>query len=147
IVVDQFDPFPPQEPNVSYGRGTTLLGDEPLVAENSPVSVLVPTSSQSAPGLSWTDANYNDATWATGVSGVGYERSPGDTINFVPYIELDIDAMMPNGKNTAYLRFEFDVADIASLSDLSLQMRYDDGFIAYLNGQEIARRNAPANPE
>src|SRR5690606_98187 len=26
-----------------------------------------------------------------------------------------------------------------------LGMRYDDGFIAYLNGEEIARRNAPAN--
>ena len=25
-------------------------------------------------------------------------------------------------------------------------MRYDDGFVAYLNGTEIARRNAPVTP-
>src|SRR5439155_13157201 len=30
---------------------------------------------------------------------------------------------------------------------LTLQMKYDDGFIAYLNGVEVARRNAPATPQ
>ena len=29
------------------------------------------------------------------------------------------------------------------LNFLTLRMRYDDGFVAYLNGTEIARRNAP----
>ena len=28
---------------------------------------------------------------------------------------------------------------------LLLNMRYDDGFVAYLNGVEVARRNAPAS--
>ena len=31
-------------------------------------------------------------------------------------------------------------------SAMQLLMRYDDGFVAYLNGQEIARKNAPTQP-
>jgi hypothetical protein len=30
-----------------------------------------------------------------------------------------------------------------SVDQLSLRMKYDDGFIAYINGEEVARRNAP----
>ena len=53
---------------------------------------------------------------------------------------------MPSGRNTAYMRLAFQSADIDDLADLTLKMRYDDGFVAYLNGQEIASRNAPASP-
>src|SRR5205807_10543503 len=34
-----------------------------------------------------------------------------------------------------------------SLQSLTLRMMYDDGFVAWLNGQEVARRNAPATPQ
>src|SRR5206468_4974318 len=44
-------------------------------------------------------------------------------------------------------RFSFSVATPATLESLTLRMMYDDGFVAYLNGQEIARRNAPATPQ
>ncbi|MGC6467205.1 MAG: chitobiase/beta-hexosaminidase C-terminal domain-containing protein [Akkermansiaceae bacterium] len=42
-----------------------------------------------------------------------------------------------------YLRKEFNVsaANAGSGATLQLDVRYDDGFIAYLNGQEVARRN------
>jgi hypothetical protein len=33
---------------------------------------------------------------------------------------------------------------LETIRSLSLQMRYEDGFVAYLNGIEVARRNAPA---
>ncbi len=50
------------------------------------------------------------------------------------------------GKNaSAYLRLPFTVNEGVSFNTLSLLMRYDDGFIAYLNGTEVARRNAPAS--
>src|SRR4029453_12848241 len=35
-------------------------------------------------------------------------------------------------------------AQAGAFSGLVLRMMYDDGFIAYVNGTEIARRNAPA---
>jgi hypothetical protein len=56
-------------------------------------------------------------------------------------IGTDLEALMHGFNASAYLRSEFEVADPASLVQLILQMKYDDGFIAYLNGQEIARQN------
>ena len=46
---------------------------------------------------------------------------------------------------TIYARVPFTVADPGQLLGLTLRMQFEDGFIAYLNGQEIARSNAPAN--
>ncbi len=43
----------------------------------------------------------------------------------------------------AYLRIPFEVASPDSLESLTLQVHYDDGFVAFLNGTEVARRNAP----
>ena len=39
----------------------------------------------------------------------------------------------------------FSVADPSAYESLTLEVGYDDGFVAYLNGTEVARRNAPAN--
>jgi hypothetical protein len=59
-----------------------------------------------------------------------------------PLIGTDVEATMHGENASAYLRVEFDVAVPGELVQLSLQMKYDDGYIAYLNGQEIARENA-----
>jgi hypothetical protein len=37
----------------------------------------------------------------------------------------------------------FTLTDPASVSALNLRLRYDDGVVAYLNGQKVAERNAP----
>ena len=58
-------------------------------------------------------------------------------------IETDLEAAMQGAGSTAYTRIEFDSADPAEFSSLALQMQYDDGFVAYLNGTEVARRNVP----
>ncbi|MDZ4782341.1 MAG: lamin tail domain-containing protein [Planctomycetia bacterium] len=59
------------------------------------------------------------------------------------FIKTDLETSMFGVNSSAYLRLPFNVADPASYESLTLRMRYDDGFVAYLNGQEIARRNAP----
>lgn len=45
---------------------------------------------------------------------------------------------------SVYLRVEFDVADRSLLEALTLRMKYDDGFAAYLNGSQVASALAPA---
>ena len=51
------------------------------------------------------------------------------------------------GQNSGlYARQSFVVADPSAFNQLTLHVRYDDGFIAYLNGTEVARRHAPASP-
>ncbi|RYD80029.1 MAG: hypothetical protein EOP84_12395, partial [Verrucomicrobiaceae bacterium] len=47
------------------------------------------------------------------------------------------------GSPTLCARTNFNVTDPATIQYLRLNIRYDDGFIAYLNGTEILRVNAP----
>lgn len=59
-------------------------------------------------------------------------------------IGADVAAAMHQTQASAYLRAPFTIADAAAIDQLQLQVKYDDGFVAYLNGIEVARRNAPA---
>ena len=55
----------------------------------------------------------------------------------------DVGNLMTNINPTAYLRLPFNLTDASTLSGLTLRLKFDDGFIAYLNGAEVARANAP----
>lgn len=64
---------------------------------------------------------------------------------FGAMIQHEITEMQ--GTNASvYLRIPFAVAEVDTEYLLSLRARYNDGFIAYINGQEVAWRNAPATP-
>ncbi len=54
-----------------------------------------------------------------------------------------VDTLMRGSNATAYLRIPFVVADTEDLDQLLLRMRYNDGFVAYLNGVPVAARNSP----
>ncbi len=69
-----------------------------------------------------------------------------NTTTFVGQIESNLEADLLNISPSLYTRIPFDVADPSSINTLTLDMKYDDGFIAYLNGVEIASRNAPESP-
>jgi hypothetical protein len=60
----------------------------------------------------------------------------------------DAASAMKNVNATALIRVPFNIPEeeLPILDTLTLQMKYDDGFVAHLNGVEIARRNAPASP-
>ncbi len=47
---------------------------------------------------------------------------------------------------SAYIRIPFQVPDPAGITDLTLSLQWEDGFIAYLNGTEIHRERAPDTP-
>lgn len=55
----------------------------------------------------------------------------------------DVGVAMAGVNASAYVRLPFEVGNVAELSRLKLRMRYNDGFIAYLNGTLVAARNAP----
>ena len=67
-----------------------------------------------------------------------------ETKGYHGLFETDLLADMRRVNSSAYVRIPFDVAEPIGLDALSLNVQYDDGFVAYLNGQEVARRNAPA---
>lgn len=125
--------FPPQTTDISYGLSFDSSSTE-LIAEGADAQYIVPTG----PINSWNELSFNDSGWSTGATGIGYETSPED-------YDAHIETTVPNDTNTAYLRQSFNVADPASVSSLVLHLRYDDGFVAYLNGALVASQNAPAN--
>jgi hypothetical protein len=58
-------------------------------------------------------------------------------------VATDIQAAMKGVNASAFVRIPFVVADVADVQYLTLRMKYDDGFVAYLNGHEVERANAP----
>lgn len=62
-----------------------------------------------------------------------------------PLIKTEIGATMKGVANSAMMRFSFTPEAVADFESLTLRMKYDDGFVVWLNGTEVARRNAPAN--
>ena len=80
----------------------------------------------SQPSPSWNLLYFYDSNWTQGMSGFGY----GD----------DDDAtLVPQNTISIYLRKTFEIIDIDAIDKIRLDIDYDDGFVAYLNGQEIAR--------
>jgi hypothetical protein len=56
---------------------------------------------------------------------------------------IDADNNDQNDTNSVYIRVPFNVADINAIDRLKLLMKYDDGFVAYINGERVASGNAP----
>ena len=57
-------------------------------------------------------------------------------------VATSIQSAMQGVNSVAYLRIPFEVTNAAAINFLTLRMRYDDGFVAYLNGVQVASRNA-----
>jgi hypothetical protein len=64
---------------------------------------------------------------------------------FASLIGTDVSGLMLNANASAYVRLPFNLTEDDVLNRLTLRMKYDDGFVAYLNGTEVARRNAPTS--
>ncbi|MBZ5640113.1 MAG: CotH kinase family protein [Acidobacteriia bacterium] len=60
-------------------------------------------------------------------------------------IKTNVQAAMQNVNSSLWSRIRFQVADPGRLSLLTLRMAYEDGFVAYLNGVEVASRDAPSS--
>ena len=74
--------------------------------------------------------------WWEGEAGFGY----GDDDDATPIT-------LSGGQKTLYTRVAFDLAEKPTTGETTqLHVRYDDGFIAYLNGEEIARRSVTGTP-
>jgi hypothetical protein len=82
----------------------------------------------------WKKIDFDDSAWAKGCSGFGY----GDNDDCTELKD------MKGNYTSVYIRKEFEITDKSSLKNmqyLTLSVNYDDGFVAYLNEKEVARRN------
>ena len=67
-----------------------------------------------------------------------------EQVAYTTNIATDVKSLMYGSNATAYVRIPFNVTDPSSFAGLKLQVRFDDGFVAYLNGHLVASSNAPA---
>ena len=51
----------------------------------------------------------------------------------------NVQSQMLGVNSSFYTRIPFNVTDPAAFEQLKLRMKYDDAFVAYLNGQEVAQ--------
>ena len=132
--IDGSDPYIPKESDSTA-----------LVDSFTELHALVPSVENGGAdlGLEWIDIEEpeNLQEWSYGESGIGYERSGS---NYRPFINLDVEEMA-NTNPSVFIRIPFTISNelkIGSISELKLLMRYDDGFVAYLNGVRVASSNA-----
>jgi ankyrin repeat protein/spore coat protein CotH len=100
----------------------------------------------------WTALGFDDSSWKEGQTAAGFEiekrsngSGPEQSYESLIGQALDFGGQMYNRSSSLYLRLPFDIDDMGDIGkgDLTLRMKYDDGFVAYLNGHEIASVNAP----
>ena len=136
-VSTEFTPtYPQQFKDVSYGIGnespiitTTIL---PLGA---PLTYLVPSSEI---GDAWKSTGFDDSSWTNSASAIGFNYNDRPSVGATISPTGNVQNVMLNQNASIFLRFPFDVVDPAGISGLRLKVKVDDGFVAFLNGVEVA---------
>ena len=138
----QYATYPFQFPDRSYG-----------VYQTESVRALVPAGTRcrwtvpkaDLPG--WQNSGFPDQSWTSARTGIGFDTATtGITYHSLFGSGGDVENAMSDRNATAYLRVPFSLTNRNNMSGLTLKMKYDDGFIAYLNGARIASRFAPDSP-
>ena len=105
----------------------------PLVSAGSNWKYLDDGSNQ---GNAWTGTLFNDVTWASGNSELGY--GDGDEASVVSYGPSSSSKYI-----TTYFRKTVNVVNPSQYFSLDLQAVRDDGIVVYINGVEVWRDNMP----
>jgi spore coat protein CotH/ankyrin repeat protein len=102
----------------------------------------VPTSDKH--DAEWMAPDFDDSGWVKGQGGAGYENDSGYESHLGP--EFDFGEQLFEKGESVYLRFPFEVTDLSKIAELFVGMKYDDGFVAYINGHRVLSANAPDDP-
>ena len=88
-------------------------------------------------GNTWTEPSFDDSEWETGPTGIGFERRD----NFAELIKTTVDPREVDGATNIFVRIPFQIEDLNLLDDrdMVLRMQFEDGYIAHLNGELVAR--------
>ena len=108
----------------------TIAYPKTLITQGDSLSYLIPGSN--IPD-DWKFTGFDDSGWDVGASGFGY----GDDDDLTE---------LPTGTVSVFVRKEFTIEEIDVIRELILDIDYDDGFVAYINGYEIARSNVSGTP-
>ncbi|MBI9018454.1 MAG: lamin tail domain-containing protein [Phycisphaerae bacterium] len=122
--------------SMNYNQSQSYVDIE-LISINAPVLTHVPLDDSLS--LNWTLPDFiPNNTWTDGgTTAVGYDTKGG----YDALINTDVEDQMYEKSSSVYCLIEFDYDTSVSLEELKLHIKYDDAFIAYLNGTEVCRSN------
>lgn len=87
-------------------------------------------------GTAWKENAYDDSTWKSGRSELGYgESGQATTVGY--------GTSTSNRYITTYFRHAFTLDSVENIQRADFRMKFDDGAVVYLNGTEIYRVNMP----
>jgi hypothetical protein len=86
----------------------------------------------SEPDTNWFKLGFDDSAWAIDTGALGYGFRP-------------IKHKVSSATKSIYVRCAFQISDKSLVKRMSLKVDFDDGYIAYLNGLEVARVNVDKN--
>ena len=126
--------FPKQKTDISYGYSSKPI-EEVLISSSTPISWFLPD----APINDWMSTNFNDESWSTGNFGIGFDTSD----DYAPFFETDIKEQMRGNQTSVLVRSQFEITEPNEILEVALNIRYEDGFVAWINNQIVASRNSP----
>ena len=89
----------------------------------------------------WRQLGFDDSAWVTSQAAFYYENNPGNPTAYSGNTDL---TDMFGGYTCIFMRQTFVVTNVYDLAALQIAALSDDGFIAWINGQEVGRFNMPA---
>ncbi len=96
-------------------------------------------------GTAWRAEAYNDATWASGPSPLGYSPNNEDMASTTVCNGCtNCDPNCTDKRITTYFRHHVSLTDLSQ--PFSITYQRDDGIVIYVNGTEVHRENLPAAP-
>ena len=139
-----YNGYPQQVQDIAYGL-PALTSTVAYIAAGAAGKAKVPLSAADMPTTApaWNSIAYDDSAWQAGATGFGYDTvgSYGSLIG----AGGNLQATMYTVNTTALVRIPFTVTNAAQVTALTLKMKYDDGFICYLNGVQIASNLSNGN--
>src|SRR5262245_55146535 len=105
------------------------------------------TQEASSPMDAWRLNGFDDSTWQQPATApIGYAEPPNDPTGWEASIVTTLPSSTVSNYLTVYFRLPFAIANKSQISEVTLSLRVDDGFVAWINGTPVATNNAPAAP-
>lgn len=136
VLQDEFNLYPQQIENVSFGRGVDTLTTttDTLITTGTAANYREFTGPNASVDDAWREIGYNDAAWNSTTTGVGWDNDGGSA-----YDGLIPTPISPFSDISAYVRVPFTVTNKAELVSMTLDLIADNGYIVFLNGREVLR--------
>ncbi len=88
------------------------------------------------PDENWKSMDFDDTNWSEGQAELGYGDNAEKTV-------IGFGGDSGNKNITTYFRKTFTIENADDIQSMTMNLKYDDGAVVYMNGIEVARINLP----